>query len=170
MEVKDAISTRLSIRQYAEASIPSDHMEILLRALQLAPSASNRQNWEFVFVGDPGLKQRLIGICSNQRFVGECSYFIAAVVDPTMKWHQVDITIALTNFTLQATELGYGTCWIGDFNETRVKELLGIPKDKKVLVCMSFGLPKGRRYPMSRKSIEEFVYLDNYGNSWNPGR
>lgn len=168
MNVKEAIANRLSIRQYAQISIPSEHMEILFRALQLAPSASNRQNWEFVFVGDRDLKQRLIPACFHQKFVGECSYFIAAVAEPTLKWHQVDITIALTNFTLQATELGYGTCWIGAFDEIRVKELLHVPRDKKVVVCMTFGAPEGKHSPKTRKAIEKFVYLDTHGRPWKP--
>ena len=166
MEVKEAIATRLSIRQYAKTSIPPDHMETLLTALRLAPSASNRQNWEFVFVGDPDLRQRIVPACFHQAFVAECTYFIAAVADATQKWHQVDITIALTNFTLQATELGYGTCWIGAFDEARLKELLKIPQEKRVVVCMAFGLPKGMPLPKARKPIEEFVYLNSYGNPW----
>jgi len=168
MYVKEAIANRLSIRQYAETSIPREHIETLLRALQLAPSASNNQNWEFVLVGDSDLKRRLVSACFHQQFVAECTYFIAAVADPTLKWHQVDITIALTNFTLQATELGYGTCWIGAFNETMVKELLGVPKEKKVVVCMTFGMPKGKNLPKGRKAIEDFVYLNSYGHPWDP--
>lgn len=168
MYVKDAIANRLSIRQYAETSIPPEHMDTLFRALQLAPSASNRQNWEFVFVGDPNLKRSLVPACYHQSFVGECTYFIAAVADPGLKWHQVDITIGLTNFTLQATELGYGTCWIGAFNEAMVKELLGVPEGKKVVICMTFGAPKGKHSPQPRKAIEEFVYLDTYRQRWKP--
>jgi len=166
MEVKQAIASRFSVRMYAEQTIPQEHMETLFKALQLAPSASNNQNWEFVFVGDPDLKHRLVRACYQQRFVEECTYFIAGVADPRLKWHQVDITIALTNFTVQATELGYGTCWIGAFDERMVKEILGIPTDKKVVVCMSFGKPKGLPTPKWRKAIEEFTYLNRYGNSW----
>jgi nitroreductase len=101
-------------------------------------------------------------------FVAECTYFIAGVADPALKWHQVDITIAFTNFTLQATELGYGTCWIGAFSETMVKELLGVPKERKVVVCMTFGMPKGKHFAKGRKAIEDFVYLNSYGHPWNP--
>ena len=52
---------------------------------------------------------------TRQSFVGNCTYFIGGVADPGQKWQMVDITIALTNFTLQAADLGYGTCWIFDF-------------------------------------------------------
>jgi len=135
--------------------------------LQLAASANNQQNWEFVFVGDPDLKRKLIPACMSQRFVADCSYFIAGVVDPRLKWHMVDITISLTNFTLQAVELGYGTCWIGAFDEIRIKELLEIPENRKVVLCMAFGKPRGRHVPRSRKEITRFVYLDRFGNHWN---
>lgn len=167
MQVQEAVAARLSVRRYAEADVPAEHMQTLFRALQLAPSANNRQNWEFVFVGDPQLKKKLVSACMNQGFVGDCSYFIAGVVDPQLKWHMVDITIALTQFSLQAVELGYGTCWIGAFDEGQVKALLSIPEKKKVVVCMTFGKPAGRHVPRSRKAIERFVFRDRFGNSWS---
>ncbi|MDJ0783630.1 MAG: nitroreductase family protein [Desulfosarcinaceae bacterium] len=167
MQIQDAIKTRLSIRRYANETIPDTDMEILLKALQLSPSANNAQNWEFVFVGDPDLKHNLIKACSSQRFVGDCAYLIAAVVDPAQKWHMVDITIALTNLTLQAVELGYGTCWIGAFDENQVKQLLKVPPQKKIVVCMTLGTPTGKHVPRSRKPIDSFVYRDQFGRSWN---
>ena len=74
----------------------------------------------------------------------------------------VDITISLTHFTLQAVELGYGTCWIGAFDENQVKQVLKIPEDKKVVICMTFGMPKGMLVPTGRKAVEEFIYLNRY--------
>ena len=164
MKVQEAIQNRLSIRQYKEASIPTEHLEILFKALQLAPSANNYQNWEFVFARDPDIKQRLVPACLNQRFIRDCSYFIAAVADPAQKWHMVDVTIALTQFTLQAVELGYGTCWIGAFDETGIKRVLNIPADKKVVICMTFGMPRGRHIHRGRKDVDEFIYLNQFSS------
>jgi len=168
MHVKEAVAERRSIRQYAETSIPQEHMEILFEALQLAPSASNLQNWEFILVSDPDLKKDLVPACYLQKFVAECTYFIVGIADPSLKWHMVDITIALTNFTLQAVELGYGTCWIGAFNEFMVKELLGVPEDRKVVICMTFGVPRMTPPARGRKAIEAFINLDSYGSRWKP--
>ncbi|MBW2478527.1 MAG: nitroreductase family protein [Deltaproteobacteria bacterium] len=163
MQVHEAIQKRLSIRRYADASIPAEHLDMLFKALQLAASANNYQNWEFVFVKEPELKQRLVPACSHQRFVRECAYFIAGVADPTLKWHMVDITIALTQFALQAVEFGYGTCWIGAFDEAHVKRILNIPTDKKVVICMTLGLPAGKHIPRGRKGLEEMIYLNQFG-------
>jgi len=163
MNVKDAITARLSIRQYEEATIPDEDVEILLKSLQLAPSASNSQNWEFVFVGDPQLRDEMRSTCDFQDFVSQCSYLVVGIVEPIGKWHTVDITIAMTNLTLQATELGYGTCWIGAFNEAQVKTALDIPERKKVVACMALGKGKGAHVPNTRKAIETFVFLDGHG-------
>ena len=167
MNVQEAIATRLSIRQYDKTSISAEHMQTLFKALQLAASANNQQNWEFVFVEDPELKRELVPACMSQRFVADCSYFIAGVVDPRLKWHMVDITIALTNFSLQAVELGYGTCWIGAFDEIAIKKLLQIPESKKIVVCMTFGKPSGRHVSRNRKEVETFIYLDRFHNNWS---
>jgi nitroreductase len=138
-------------------------MNILFEALQLAASANNYQNWEFVFVSDPDLKQKLVPACSNQSFIGDCTYFIAGVADPRLKWHMVDITIALTQFALQAVELGYGTCWIGAFDEAGVKQVLKVPDNKKVVICMTLGRPAGRHIPRGRKRLEEIIHLNQFG-------
>jgi nitroreductase len=164
MRVQEAIQKRLSIRRYADTSIPTEHMDILFKALQLAASGNNYQNWEFVFVKDSELKQRLVPACSNQRFVKDCAYFIAGVADPALKWHMVDITIALTQFSIQAVELGCGTCWIGAFDEAGVKQVLNVPADKKVVICMALGLPTGKHVPRGRKSLEEIIYLNQFGS------
>ena len=164
MQVHEAIQKRLSIRRYADDSIPRGHMDMLFKALQLAASANNYQNWEFVFVQNPELKQRLVPACSHQRFVRDCAFFIAGVADPTLKWHMVDITIALTQFALQAVELGYGTCWIGAFDEDHVKRILNIPMDKKVVICMTLGKPAGKHVPRGRKALAEIIYLNQFAN------
>jgi len=112
------------------------------------------------------LKHTLIPACSSQKFISDCTYFIAAVADPGLKWHMVDITIALTNLTLQAVELGYGTCWIGAFNENHVKQILNVPQEKKVVICMTLGKPRGRHVPKSRKAIERLIYFNKFGRPW----
>ena len=154
----------MSIRRYADAAIPEEHMAVLLRSLQLAASANNAQNWEFVLVNDPKIKQQLVPACRNQGFIRDCAYFIAGVADPAQKWHMVDITIALTQFTLQAAELGYGTCWIGAFDEAPVKTILKVPANKKVIICMTFGVPAGKHVPKGRKNLEEFIYSNQFGS------
>lgn len=50
MDVKTAIRTRRSVRKYKNTSVPKELVLELLEAANLAPSATNRQPWEFVVV------------------------------------------------------------------------------------------------------------------------
>ena len=163
MQVKEAIHKRLSIRRYGDDTIDADHLQTLLKALQLAPSANNDQNWEFVFVDDPELKNKLVGACFNQSFIRDCAYFIAGVADPAFKWHMVDITIAMSQLSLQAVELGYGTCWIGAFDPNQVQKILQVQRGKKVVICMTLGTPIGRHIARQRKNLDSFVYRNQFG-------
>jgi nitroreductase len=64
-------------------------------------------------------------------------------------------------------ELEYSTCWIGAFDEIAIKKLLQIPEIKKIVVCMTFGKPRGRHVSRNGKDTESFIYLDRFGNHWN---
>ena len=50
MEVKEAIRTRRSVRKYTSKALPKELILELLEAANLAPTATNRQPWEFVVV------------------------------------------------------------------------------------------------------------------------
>jgi nitroreductase len=50
MDIKTAIHTRRSVRKYKNTPVPRELVLELLEAANLAPSATNRQPWEFVVV------------------------------------------------------------------------------------------------------------------------
>lgn len=51
MNTSEAIRTRRSIRKYEKGfQIPQEHIEQLLEAAMMAPSACNRRPWEFIVV------------------------------------------------------------------------------------------------------------------------
>jgi nitroreductase len=50
MEVTEAIKTRRSVRRYKSDPVPKEVIIALIKAASLAPSATNRQPWEFLVV------------------------------------------------------------------------------------------------------------------------
>jgi nitroreductase len=163
MDVATAIRTRRSIRRYKRKDIPDEVLAEILEAARLAPSAANRQAWEMIVVKDHGLREELVPLCRNQKFVAECSVFLVAVEDPAQKWSRVDATIMLDHVTLEAHERGLGTCWIGAFDKAKVGELLNVPPNKEVMACMTLGYPDEEPDARPRKPTEELVYIDRFG-------
>ena len=148
MDVFDAIKTRKSVREYLDKPVEDEKLNVILEAGRLAPSASNRQEWRFIVVRDPKTRRKLAEAASSQAFVGQASVVIVACAETdnhVMRCGQlcypIDVAIALDHMSLVATELGLGTCWIGAFNEQRVKEILGIPEEIRVVQLMPLGYP-----------------------------
>ena len=168
---------RRSIRRYRPDPVPDEMVEQLLEAGRWAPSASNRQPWEFIVVRDEAIRQQ---VAEHAAF-----YFI--------KWAQVeeaplllilcgdarnpayrrflreDIGLAGSQIMLQARALGLGTCWIGALNRKAVAGILKIPDHVEIVGLLTVGFPAEDPPPTSRKPLSEIVHYDVYGNRMDDG-
>jgi nitroreductase len=75
----------------------------------------------------------------------------------------VDVVIALQSTVLAATGLGLGTCWIGAFYEERVKTLLDVPEEARVVALLAVGVPDESPRAKGRKEPVQIFYSDVYG-------
>ena len=170
MNVIDAIKTRKSVRRYLDKPVEDNKLNTVLEAGRLAPSASNRQEWRFVVVRDPETRKGLAEAAGGQGFVGEAPVLIAACAETdghVMRCGQlsypIDVAIALDHMTLGAVELGLGTCWIGLFDEKKVKEILGIPEEIRVVQLMPLGYPADPSPARkSRLQLDTIVKYDHW--------
>ena len=140
MNVIEAIRRRRSIRAYLDKPVEEEKLEAVLEAGRLAPSASNRQEWRYVVVRDPGTRAKLAEAANGQKFVGEAPVVLIACANTDghkmscgEPCYPIDVAISLDHMTLKAVEEGLGTCWIGAFDQPAVKKLLNIPEDIRVV-------------------------------------
>ena len=140
MDVLEAIKTRKSVRAYDSRSIPNEILLRILEAGRLAPSAGNIQPWHFVVVSDVEKRKRLAQT-RYARFLAESPVVIVGCGDQkaSPRWYVVDVTIALENMVLTATNEGLGTCWIGSFSEDEIREMLKIPENFRVVALLAVG-------------------------------
>jgi len=169
MDVMTAIQTRRSIRSYQDRPIEEEKLRLVLEAGRLAPSASNRQEWRFVVARDPDTRRKLALAANNQDFVGEAAAVIAACALETKrhmacgeKPYPIDLAIAVDHMTLKATEEGLGTCWIGAFQQERVKGILGIPEEVRVVALLPIGYPEHQPEARPRKPFDEVVAFEKW--------
>jgi len=173
MDYYEVIRTRRSIRSYKADLIPEEVLNKVLEATRIAPSGSNRQPWRFIVIKDEELKRRLIPACGNQSFIAEAPVIIVAC-GYNIRWNRggymgefsmlIDVSIAFTHLILAARAEGLGTCWIGSFNNDKVKKILNIPGDVNVVAITPLGYPKDEEFtePGSRKSLKEIVSMDKF--------
>lgn len=167
MDTITAIMNRRSIRKFLPRAVPDDDLRTILEAGRQAPSAANRQPWHFVVVREEDQRRSLAEACSGQMWLADAGAIIAGVGKPEVndKWYPVDVAIAMQNMIVTATALGYGTCWIGAFEEAKVKEVLGIPDDLRVVALTPVGVPNDKPDRRPRMPMEEFASVDRYGQA-----
>ena len=165
MDTIKAIMERRSVRKYERKPLPEGDLQTILEAGRQAPSAANRQPWHFIVVRDEKQKRVLSAACSDQVWMADAGAIIAGVSKPATseKWYAVDVAIAMENMILAATALGYGTCWIGAFDQERVKAVLQAPDEMHVVALTPVGTPGDRPEARARMAMEEFVSGERWG-------
>jgi nitroreductase len=150
MNVHEAIRNRRSVREFSTRPIPAASLARLRDAIRFAPSACNLQPWRFVLVSDAQLRNQVAKVANEQLFVANAPLLVVACGFPNEAYQKmgghrnsvdIDIAIALDHLTLAAVAEGLGTCWIGAFDAGRVKTLLRIPPEAKIVAMMPVGFP-----------------------------
>ncbi len=167
MTVEEAIRVRKSVRSYLDKPVEEEKILQLLEAARLAPSAKNMQEWRFIVVRDREKREKLAEIARGQWFVAEapCVFICCAETDFHVMTcgqlcYPIDVAIAIDHITLRAVELGLGTCWIGAFYEDRVKELLNIPDEIRVVELLTVGYPKDPKPVLKSRLPLEYIYFN----------
>jgi len=175
MDVFETIKTRRSIRRYEEKPVREKSLLKVLEAARLAPSADNCQPWSFIVVTDLGVKKGLVSaykerwkdwLISAPVIIVACAFPEKAYVrDDGEEYWMVDVAIAMQDLVLTAWGEGLGTCWIGNFNEEKVKRVLEIPPNVRVVAMTPLGYPaEDKGAVTNRKPLEEIVHYDR----WRP--
>ena len=167
MDVAKAIKKRRSIRHFQSKSIPRDFEEKLIEALIWAPSAGNLQSRKFYLVKDKTVKEKLVNLALYQSFVLEAPLVIVACADSRVKqrysqrgrnlYSICDTAVSIENLMLQTTELGLGSCWVGSFDEDKIKEILTIPDYLKPIAVIPIGFPAEKPEAPPRAKKEEVI-------------
>jgi len=176
LEVFEAIKMRRSARSYLKTPVPDKLIKKILEAARLAPSAANIQPWHFILVKNPNKRKELAKACRFGKFLAESPVVIVGIGNKkaSPKWHAIDTAIAMEHMVLTATAEGLGTCWVGSFNEKRIRELLEIPRDYNVVALLAIGYPREKpdysakilHFIRKRKKLEEIVSVERYGEPY----
>jgi len=168
LEVFEAIQKRRSIRKYEQKIVEKEKLLKVLEAARLAPSAMNRQPYAFVVTTENETIEKLSSAC-NQEWVAPTIIVVCAfpreawVRDDGEEYWKADAAVAMNNMSLQACEEGLGTCWIAAFKEEKIKAILEINPEARVVAMTPLGYPAEKKGRVTkRKKIDEIVHYEKW--------
>lgn len=181
MSVKETIKKRRAYRSLDSVEIKKDLIKDLAEMAKIAPSCANKQPWRFIFVNDKNILNELFTALSDgNKWVEKSSMIIGVFSEPESdcmigerQYYLFDTGMATAFLILRATELGLVAHPIAGFKETLAKEILGIPKEKRLITLVIVGkhsesinpvlsdsMKLGEKQRPPRKSIDEFIYIN----------
>ena len=164
-EFIEFLLTRRSIRKFTDEDVPLDLVKRIVDTARFAPSAKNRQPWEFIVVKD---RSRLEELSKAYPWAGPlkaAKAAVAVVVDPKTSpvTHLIDGANATMYLLFAAHALGLGGVWINAIASEEMKKILNVPDDKVLLSVVALGWPAEKPEPRPRKNLEEVLHLEEYG-------
>jgi len=162
------VFSRYSCRRFTTDPVPAEDRALLREALRWAPSAGNAQPWRFYEVLRPEAKRALAAAALNQAFVAQAPVVYAVCADPGRAEKAYgergrdlyvfqDTAAAVMNLLLAATDLGYGTCWVGAFHEGQAARVLGCGPGLRPVALVPLGRPAEPDPGSTRRPLREVL-------------
>lgn len=178
MDIEECIRTRRSIRKYKDQPVDWDLITRILDAGKFAPSAGNIQNWKFIVVRKEEVRKKLAKASFDQDWMEQAPVHIVVVAEPDKaerfygargeRLYTIQNCAAVVqNMLLVANELGLGSCWVGAFDETKVKRILNMPENPVPQAIITIGHKDEEPDMPPRVEIEHTAYMDKW---WGKGQ
>jgi nitroreductase len=171
METWDAIRARRNVRTYRQDPVPDADLNRIAEAGWRAPSASNRQHWNFIIVTDRDKLKELSTVWQGAKHIAGAAAAIALILpEPTDERAKVvdqyDLGQATYAIMLAAADLGIGTGHSSVGEQGKARQILGVPDDHDVAYLIGVGYPADRPLkPIvkpNRFPLDEVVRRDHW--------
>lgn len=169
--VIESIMTRTSVRKYTDQQIEPEKIEKILKVGMSAPTAGNRQPWEFYVVTDTTIIKQFTKVTKYTAPMNENALTAIVVCGNPSKsfpgndqlyWVQ-DASAATENILLATHAMGLGAVWCGVYpGEDRVatlRGLLDIPQELTPLNIIMMGYPAAEPKIKDKWKPEKIHYV-----------
>lgn len=163
-EVINTLLSHRSFRSFKDKEVDEQQLELIIKAVQSAPSWINGQHVSVIAVQDAERKKKLAELCGGQRHVDEAPVFLVFCADfyraylasqmektplhvsdniDTLLVGATDVGIALEAAITASESLGLGTVAIGGIrrNLTQVIDMLNLPPYVMPISGLCIGHP-----------------------------
>lgn len=164
MELEEVIGKVRRHSRFSGRPIREESLRRIFKLARKAPAPGGSLPVRFVVVREEELKRKLADACGKRMFFAEAPVIVVAAAlpdeaEPFMGGYTnsflLDSSVAMLLLTLAAEEEGLGTHWTLHFKDEKIRELLRIPDDARVVGVTPLGYPEdeGERYSTSPENM-----------------
>jgi nitroreductase len=173
MDTEECILTRRTVRKYKKVKVEWEKVGKILQAGRVAPSSGNIQNWIFLVVDDERKRKVIADSSFQQYWMSDAPIHIVVCSKPDeVKRHYgirgerlyavQNCAAAAENMLLMAHAEGLGACWVGAFDEDKVKDLLEIQKDTRPQIIITVGYADEEPLMPSKYKLDNVVFWNRW--------
>lgn len=159
------IYARKSVRSFTGAEVSREALTEMVRAGMAAPTARNRQPWQFVIIQDRAAMNSLAEklpyakmLASAAAAIIVCGDLEIAKAGGTESMWMLDCSAATQNVLLAAESMGFGAVWTAAWpyedRMTAVVEVVKLPEHIVPLCVIPVGVPTGEDQPKNKWQAE----------------
>lgn len=169
MTFTELAKQRYSCRHYTDQPVEEEKLMKVLEAARIAPSACNLKPIIIYVIRDEE-NRKAISSAYHREWLLKAPVILVVCTNHGEGWVRqsdekdhcdIDAAIATDHMTLQATELGLGTCWICNFDPFLCKEILDLPENIEPVVILPLAYPADKpdvnRHESQRKPLDKIV-------------
>ena len=154
---------RYSVRKFAAADIPQEDIDKIIEAGLCAPTAVNFQPFKIWSFESDSAKSKLLS-CTKMKFIEPAKVILAIGAKADEAWirpydkknfAEIDASIVATQMMLAIHDLGYGSTWIGHFDEDAVKAQFPEMKEYELIALLPVGVIADDCKPSERHSVSK---------------
>ncbi len=143
----NAIYKRRSVRDYLDKPVDNDLVEEVIKAGMYAPSAVNRQPWEFIVCDrkDTVEAARTLHHAAKALYTAPVAIIVCGDTDKEYLpgFYLSDCAAVIENMLIAAKDLGLDTCWMGIYPvydmEQKFSEHYRLPENIKPYGMIALG-------------------------------
>lgn len=165
-------TSRSSVREYEGIPLTKDEIDFILACASTAPSAGNLEAWDVIVVTETETKLALAEAAFSQEHVARapvifvvCSNYVRSMSrygERGILYGLEDATIACTFMMLAAHARNLKSCWTGAFDDSEVREILGLPQHIRPVSLLAVGKGHAPAQHTDRMGVGEHVHRETW--------
>ena len=168
MNTQDCIATKLDIREFSKENVPSNITSTILDSARYSGSGLNTQHWRFIVIKEKNNLKKLSEDSTSGQWIVGANFAIIILTDPKYGFHLLDAGRVIQNMQLSAWDNGVGSGIYTGIKDEKMRNDFGVPPNLSISAVLGFGFPiRSTTGKKNRKSLNELMYNEVYGNSDN---